>query len=442
MTITYDEQGNAIGQVQLTGSSVIDTAILEANPNTTAYALPTTSDRITVLNTSRYVAAYITVNTKKIRIEPGQTVKIFGENITSLDYSSAVGKAILQIIMGDIDVATTNVPPVSSAYMEKHSHQILCCRGNEVYRVKAPYQISYSSDNGVVFASKKDMSPVLPSDGFITNAKTLIFRGNDGNLYRSIDKGSTTTQVKTGVRGWRSGGIAQFGNTIIYVEYGTDEGTYNIWRSTDDGATWTSVYARTAPTDIRHFHSVDYDIFGGKWYATSGDGDSQCVWYESANDGATWSAVVGASGSQKWRTTNLIFPGDGTVIWASDSDTKYRGVYRAELSNLAGATKIFHLDAPALTTFNIGPNIAVCTRVEGAVVGESIPSIYVTRDNGNIWQKELEWPLKTSSFSGTVVDGFSDSWGPDCDGGFYVYVGSNLIGRGGTDNIMGMKFRF
>lgn len=444
MTIIYDEQGNAIGHTKLMGSNIIDSAILEANPNTTTYTLPIVSKRLAVQNMSRYVAVWVKVNGKNIRISPGQWAKFHGENITSMDYSSAVGKAQIQVVMGETDVSMSNIEPISRAYMEKSPWQILAVRGNEMYRISSSYSVSYSSNQGLIWSTKKDWNPIIPVIGWITKAKTLLLLCNDGKLYRSTDKGANFTEVIASVRDLRSGSVLEVGSTIIVAEYGTTDGTYNVWRSTNDGATFTPVLAKTCPTDIRHFHGVSYDHFGKKWYVFSGDGDTQSIWFSSADDGATFTPVIGASGSQLWRTLNLFFVGNGEVVWASDSDSPaYKGIWKAKLSDLANAVMKLSLDGTPLGGFKVGNNIAIYTRHEGAPTYPCVPGIFVSRDDGNMWLKELEWPISPSAFSSTGVGGFENNWGPDCDGTYYIYAHSNLLGRGLTpDWVMGMKFRF
>src|SRR5690606_2525577 len=60
-------------------------------------------------------------------------------------------------------------------------------------------------------------------------------------------------------------GIADNGNgTIMYAEYGTTAGQeYRIWKSTDDGQTWSIC---VDGTQVRHWHSVQVDPYTGYFW--------------------------------------------------------------------------------------------------------------------------------------------------------------------------------
>ena len=86
---------------------------------------------------------------------------------------------------------------------------------------------------------------------------------------------------------------------------------------------------------------MQYDPYNGNWYATSGDTNAQVKWYISSDDGATWTQMLNASGSQVYRCLNLIFTPDGNVWWGSDSNPPTAGVYYASLTDMANYTMVY-----------------------------------------------------------------------------------------------------
>lgn len=99
--------------------------------------------------------------------------------------------------------------------------------------------------------------------------------------------------------------IGQHGNVLLFAEYWVDPARPQgfVWRSVDDGLTWDKVFsmlAAAAPVPeeqrIHHFHTLQPDPFApGHWYLSSGDvGRENRVW-RSADDGVTWSEVTDLS---------------------------------------------------------------------------------------------------------------------------------------------------
>jgi hypothetical protein len=78
----------------------------------------------------------------------------------------------------------------------------------------------------------------------------------------------------------------QYG-TIIAGTYGNDAWPHPIWRSTDNGITWTKVF-ELAPSDITHFHAIGYHSLLNKWVVDTGDGVGRRYTFVSNDDGQTW----------------------------------------------------------------------------------------------------------------------------------------------------------
>lgn len=114
---------------------------------------------------------------------------------------------------------------------------------------------------------------------------------------------------------------------VMFAEYGADINIteLNIWRTADRGATWTSVLKQRGNNgvmysgEIRHFHCIQIDPHTGDWWAGSGDGDTQCKIWRSQDDGLTWTVLF--QGSQRERTCSFVFEKD-YIYYGMDSTNK------------------------------------------------------------------------------------------------------------------------
>ena len=185
----------------------------------------------------------------------------------------------------------------------------------------------------------------------LPSGKILLYAGNR-NIYRSNDLNYNsfsivhTTRTSIIDRAWDMSP----NGTIMYVEYATS-GTVppgdrpsppeaKVWKSTNDGLTWQEVFTipRNAQfegdTDfIRHFHTIAYDKYSGKWYFSSGDGYSVDgimangfeVKFWELTDGATpiinlihEGQQVDNAEDQMWRAVSYVFTPE-YIIWGTDS---------------------------------------------------------------------------------------------------------------------------
>lgn len=116
---------------------------------------------------------------------------------------------------------------------------------------------------------------------------------------------------------------------VIFGEYGTttDGTTYALWKSTNNGTSWKKVLelggdsgGKTLSGEIRHWHTVQADPYTKHWWATSGDGNSQCRIYRSTDKGNTWELLF--SGSQRERTCCFVFDKD-CIYYGMDSTNNW-----------------------------------------------------------------------------------------------------------------------
>ncbi|MCC6642438.1 MAG: hypothetical protein IT386_14855 [Deltaproteobacteria bacterium] len=136
--------------------------------------------------------------------------------------------------------------------------------------------------------------------------------------------------------------------TLYYGEYVTAPGRESrpigIWRSEDEGRTWTLVF-EFPPGAVRHVHAVQWDpVQGGVWVGT-GDGDSESRVGFSLDQARSFRWV--GEGSQELRVCSFLFL-PAAVLWGMDADRSpnhalrwLRDAQRVEAipgSNLPGPT--------------------------------------------------------------------------------------------------------
>jgi hypothetical protein len=133
-------------------------------------------------------------------------------------------------------------------------------------------------------------------------------------------------------RGILSNGLlSASGNQIYWGEYfrNPERGEVHVYRSADGGESWEQVYSYQAG-DIRHVHGIQEDPFTGKLWISAGDSDSESkiAWTEDNFKSLT---QIG-TGSQAWRTTQLVFTEDA-VYWGADTGSvEHGGIYRWDRS--------------------------------------------------------------------------------------------------------------
>lgn len=149
--------------------------------------------------------------------------------------------------------------------------------------------------------------------------------------------------------------------TILWAEYPYCAETVNVWRSVDDGQSWSICFSvkghGSDPKlgDIRHFHLVQKcTTWPGRWYLSSGDHLSQCRFWTSDDDGVTWQEIplqsVNGPGANDlpaelyplvYRFTGMIQL-DDRLIWATDDTFRGNGARVCTMDkNALGHVRLF-----------------------------------------------------------------------------------------------------
>ncbi len=179
-------------------------------------------------------------------------------------------------------------------------------------------------------------SSVAMPDGSI-----VLMGGYDGSsnvtndVWRSTDTGATWTEVNASA-GWS----ARFGHTSVpmpngsIVLMGGADNNYNyqndVWRSTDNGATWTQVNASAGWARFTHSSVITPD---GSIVLMGGTGSGPCVndTWRSTDYGNTWTQVNASGGwIGRQQPSSVVLP-DGSILLMGGNELSefYNDVWRS-----------------------------------------------------------------------------------------------------------------
>jgi uncharacterized delta-60 repeat protein len=186
---------------------------------------------------------------------------------------------------------------------------------------------------------------VALSDGSIVLMGGYAFAGSTyyNDVWRSTDNGTTWTEVNASA-GWSArechSSVALPDDSIVLMG-GTAGSTYynDVWRSTDNGAHWTEVNA-SAGWSARYCHSSvampdgSIILMGG----STSSGLKNDVW-RSTNNGATWTQVNTSAGwAKRTRLSSVAMPDGSIVLMGGEDASGYRNDVWQSIDN--GATWI------------------------------------------------------------------------------------------------------
>lgn len=426
--------------------------VLTANVLGQVYTITNDHDTVVVQNTSKYAPVEIIINdnfieptsaqvtpnpddfTNVIRLRPLETIRIKVKASTIAYRSTAGSNVKIKITTGfNVDAFPISGEAALLDDAQVYRFAFLCNdRNSEKVFATSSNFLYFSSNGGKTYVRQYTGWSVPPKTAFYTRAGTLIVSLTDAQVFRSTDDGVTFTKVLDAY-GWRgTDGIFQDSVTgaIIFGENeGSAESVLRLMRSTDDGLTWNAVLTRTN-AQIRHWHSVQMDMYTGEWIATSGDTDAQVEWWKSSN-GTSWTCIVGGDsgvpGSQMYRTLGLFFTQD-EYVWASDNplwgyDQNF--VCRVQKDDPSKISKSFPLPAAAYAHIQLSHVWIMATQPEGYTMSDRVARVYVSYDEGRNWKLALEWEMAAASVKG----GFT--WGsyPDSKGRVYMRI-AEVQGQG------------
>ncbi len=232
---------------------------------------------------------------------------------------------------------------VDMLYVKTHA-RFLEWVGGKLLVVSQGDLLRFSRDDGNSWSELA--TPITYEKCFTTANDTHLLQANDGLIYRYDNNWKLVGTIKTGDYPWHgSWSIDQNpdSGTILWCEYPYSAETVNVWRSTDDGISWSKCFTQnghaTEPKlgDVRHFHLVQKcTSVRGRWYLSSGDTERQSKLWVSEDDGESWEVVpinkvIGATKGipsslygRLHRFTSIVQT-NNKIIWVTDDTFKGLG---------------------------------------------------------------------------------------------------------------------
>ena len=218
-------------------------------------------------------------------------------------------------------------------------------------------------------------------------------------------------------------------NGAIYVaQYGDPAPPIILWKSTDDGRTFSVAYSRT---DVRHYHAVEADPYSaGRIWLTAGDSTAQSRIGYSDDGGTTFTWVSQGTYPQSRALTLMFTP--AAVYWGSDTPEVPAPITRWDRTTGKLSTVLSGLNGPFYNEITWQGMYFQFTALEATVdgyIGDNYIHILTSGDGTN-------WTLTRTPFMRLVgaTDQNAGMWHftqPDAQGRFW----------GGFFNLDGTQFK-
>jgi len=173
-------------------------------------------------------------------------------------------------------------------------------------------------------------SVVMP-DGSI-----VLMGGNDGSrkndVWRSTDNGETWTRMISSAD-WS----ARYGHTSVVMPDGSivlmggydGSNKRDVWRSTDNGETWTRMTS-SAGWSARQYHTSVVMPDGSIVLMGGNDGSRKNDVWRSTDNGATWTRMTSSAGwSARQYHTSVVMPDGSIVLMGGNDGRRKNDVWRS-----------------------------------------------------------------------------------------------------------------
>ena len=257
------------------------------------------------------------------------------------------------------------------------------------------YGINLNDSDSAVYASADARNWTKRGDapGSLWNMSafsdgTLIADVSSGGthfLARSTDHGATWSTVLA-IGNYRTLSPHSFGEldgAVYYIEYQditTSSTPIHLWKSTDHGATW---FQQFTFQNHRHAHGVMPDPARHALFAFFGDFDSQSGLYRSTDGGASWKSIK--SGTQAGDIVDGVVLSDGSFLCGQDVSYQGSTPNFPQIARIAlDGTETDYVTLPSASysthaVNSVGGFVVTTTHEEGADVEAS------GWTNGTLW---------------------------------------------------------
>lgn len=296
-----------------------------------------------------------------------------------------------------------------------------------------------STDDSATWTKTGDTSGLTMSKNnfvWVTSAGTVLVIAQDAtpvyHVCRSTDGGATFAKVmdfnaaSLGVLGTQSivEDTATTPKRLYVAEYcPTNQASVNLYKSTDDGATWSAVYS-FAQGVVRHFHAVRIDPYvASRVWVTIGDTGTQPRIGYSDDAGVSFTWITQGQYPQS-RAVGLIFTSDA-VYWLADTPDQQSDVYRYDrtshqITTVTGRT----FETPFYFAVQSGTLAAYFGGAETAANGytgdgfAAWVAVNLASTSPPTWQTIARWKkTQTSTTTPAVPYAITE---PDANGYFWV----------------------
>ncbi len=220
--------------------------------------------------------------------------------------------------------------PANSGPMQNTDVAALIFKGSNLFAATFGNGILVSTDRGTTWA-QTDSGLTDQYLFCLAVSGTNIVAGDERGIFLSTDNGTSWNAVLNGWNGpWGYNVFAlAVSDGFLYAGVNANDGTNCIYRSTDDGATWTALGGSTSGAIVYAFAVSGTNVFAGKNGGIDLSSDSGSTW----TDIASWDVCTFATSA----VSSLAI--GGTNLYAGTAIFPPVGVFRRSLSEMVTAVK-------------------------------------------------------------------------------------------------------
>lgn len=371
---------------------------------------------VIVTNTDNYCAVNIN---EKIKLNPNSSIAL--KNLISFRAKSDFKPVTLEVITGLSKELHEYNTYADVKLLDLQKHTLCSCVKNVVLYGKNNV-VYISTDNGRTI-SKTYTLPFSASTTYVSSGKIceenknkMIVFCNTGEVVITTNGGDNWTVCDLSAFSSEASILPPFingcvwvGNTILFAEYGTTSNRpYRIFKSTNNGTTWSVSLSKNNNSEIRHWHHMDFLRYSRKIIVTSGDENNNVRWFISSNFGTTWTEIEGVNNqvySQRYRTCRIMEYAYNKIMWGSDAVSRIAEICIADLDDIVNTTEVItDLNKTIFGIHKNGQDIIALTSTESTDYQDNNATAYLSRDNGKSWKRIFEYQVTGSAggFRGCV----------------------------------------